>query len=148
MPTKSTYVTYSELFDRMPTEEELNDIVKDLNAFNTVVLTSRLNTMLWHSMWSQNPQDAKSLSNFQRWFAGIIFDDDTQQRIRQKLGAQDPKLRPVCIPLQLLNIIRLALSVAEARDSIARWPPVQSPAASSSSPLPDACRHSASLPST
>jgi hypothetical protein len=117
MPTKSTYVTYNELFDRMPTEEELNDLVKGLNAFNTVVLTSRLNTMLWHSMRSQNPQDVGSLSKFQHWFAGNIFDDDAQHRLRQRLGAQDPKLRPVCIPLQLLNIIRLALSVAEGDEN-------------------------------
>jgi hypothetical protein len=87
-----------------------------LNAFNTVLLTSRLNTMLWHSMLSRNPQDTNSISDFQSWFAGNLFDDDTQQRIRARLGAQDPRLCRVCIPLQLLNIIRLALLTADGDD--------------------------------
>src|ERR1700685_196992 len=116
MPARSGYVTFSELFDRQPTKEELNDTLKGLSAFNTVLLTSRLNTMLWHSMLSQNPQDTNSISDFQSWFAENLFDDDTQQRIRARLGARDPELRRVCIPLQLLNIIRLALSIAEGDD--------------------------------
>src|SRR5260370_10583943 len=111
MPPRSGYVTYSELFDRQPTKQELDDNVKGLSGFNTVLLTARLNTMLWHSMLSQNPQDTNSISDFQSWFAANLFDDDTQQRIRARLGAEDPRLCRVCIPLQLLNIIRLALLI-------------------------------------
>jgi hypothetical protein len=111
------YVTYKELFDRVPTKDELNGIMKGLNAFNTVLLASRLNTMLWHSMLSRNPQDINSLSDFQHWFAGMLFDEDTHQRVSARLGAQSPELRRVCVPLQLLNIIRLALSIAEGDDN-------------------------------
>jgi hypothetical protein len=116
MLARSGYVTYSELFDRQPTKEGLYDILKGLSAFNTVLLTSRLNTMLWHSMLSQNPEDSNSISDFQLWFAGNLFDDDTQQRFKARLGAQDPSLCRVCIPLQLLNITRLALLIAEGDD--------------------------------
>jgi hypothetical protein len=111
------YVTYKELFDHLPTMEELNAIVRGLNAVNTVVLTSRLNTMLWHSMLSRNPQDSNSLSDFQYWFAGMLFDEDTRQRIKARLGAQTTEVRRVCVPLQLLNIIRLALSIAEGDEN-------------------------------
>src|ERR1039457_1188275 len=73
--------------------------------------------MLRHSMWSENPQDANSIENFQRWFALVFFDQDTKQRLESRFGGQNPLRRPVCHPLQLLNIMRLALCVAEGNDS-------------------------------
>jgi hypothetical protein len=117
MPTPSTYFTYRELFDRVSTQDELVSIVKGLNAFNTVLLTSRLNTIFRHSVWSSHPEDSNALNRFQIWFATVFFDTETKQRLEQRFGDQSPTRRPVCHPLQFLNIMRLALSVAEGDES-------------------------------
>jgi hypothetical protein len=117
MPKPATYITFRELFDRLPTKEELNAIIQGLNAFNTALLTSRLNTMFRHSVWTANPQDVNSIENFQRWFAMTFFDRDTKQRLESRLGEKNPLRRPVCHPSQLLNIMRLALRIAEGDDS-------------------------------
>lgn len=113
MPKPATYFTFRELFDRLPTKEELVSTVKGLNAFNTVLLTARLNAMFRHSTWTKNPQDVNALETFQYWFAAAFLDTETKQRLESRFGAQNPARRPVFHPLQSLNVMRLALSLAE-----------------------------------
>jgi hypothetical protein len=110
-------LTYSELFDRVPTKEELGSLVKGLNAFNTAVLTARLCAMFRHSAWSRHPQDKKALEKFQYWFATAILDQETKERLELRFGAENPARRPVFHPLQFLNVMRLALLQAEGDDS-------------------------------
>ncbi len=117
MTTPSTYFTYRELFDRAPTQDELVGIMKGLNAFRTVLLTSRLNTIFRHSVWSSHPEDSTAPERFQIWFATVFFDEETKQRLEPRFGDQNPTRRPVCHPLQFLNIMRLALCVAEGNES-------------------------------
>src|SRR5580704_423340 len=117
MPKPATYFTFRELFDRLPTKEELVSIVKGLNAFNTVLLTARLSTMFRHSTWSKNPQDAKALEKFQYWFAAAFLDTETKQRLEARFGAENPARRPVFHPLQSLNVMRLALALADGDES-------------------------------
>jgi hypothetical protein len=119
MPKPATYLTYRELFDRLPTKQELVNVIKGLNAFNTVLLTARLSAMFRHSTWSQNPLDEKALEKFQCWFAATFLDMETKQRLESRFGAQNPARRPVFHPLQSLNLMRLALALAEG-DEIAR----------------------------
>jgi hypothetical protein len=107
------YFTYRELFDVLPTKEELSALIKSLNAFNTVLLTARMSAMFRHATWSQHPQDAKALEQFQYWFAAAFLDLDTKRRVESRFGAQNPAERPVFHPLQSLNVMRLALSLAE-----------------------------------
>ena len=113
MPKPAAYITYRELFDRMPTKEELGSIIKSMNAFHTVLLTARLSAMFRHATWSDHPQDAKALERFQYWFAAAFLDTDTKQRLESRLGPQNPARRPVFHPLQFLNIMRLALALAD-----------------------------------
>lgn len=117
MPGLATYFTYRELFDRLPAKEELEGIIKGLNAFNTVLLTARLNTMLRHATLSQNPQDTKAYENFQFWFAAVFLDLDTKQRLEARFGDQNLTRRPVFHPMQFLNIIRLALDLANGDEN-------------------------------
>jgi len=117
MLKRATYFTYRELFDRLPTKEELDGIIKGLNAFNTVLLTARLNTMLRHATWSRNPQDKKAFENFQLWFAAAFLDMDTKQRLESRFGNQDLTRRPVFHPMQFLNIMRLALDLADGDEN-------------------------------
>jgi hypothetical protein len=105
MPVAKVYITYSELYDRRPTAEEMHALLKGLNAFHTVVFLSRICTMLRHAALSLNKQDAGS---FQRWFAMVFFDDETKGRIEKRFGSEQADRRPICHPLQLLNMIKLS----------------------------------------
>jgi hypothetical protein len=117
MLKRAMYFTYRELFDRLPTKAELDGIIKGLNAFNTVLLTARLNTMLRHATWSRNPQDKRALENFQLWFAGAFLDVDTKQRLQSRFGQENMTRRPVFHPMQFLNIMLLALALADGDEN-------------------------------
>jgi hypothetical protein len=113
----TTYLTYRELFDRLPTKEELGSMIKGFNGFHTVLLTARLSAMFRHSMWTQNPQDAKAREKFQLWFAATFLDMETKQRLESRFGAQNPAHRPGFHPLQSLNVMRLALALADGDEN-------------------------------
>jgi hypothetical protein len=117
MPKPAPFITYRELFDRLPTKTELVEKIRGLNAFHTVLLTSRLNAMFRHSTWSRNPEDNKAVEKFQYWFAAAILDLETKQRIESRFGEKNPAQRPVFHPLQFLNVMRLALALAEGDES-------------------------------
>jgi hypothetical protein len=110
MPTAKVYITYSELYDRRPSADELCELLRGLNSFHTVVLLLRVSTMLRHAAISPNKQDGES---FQLWFAGAFLDQDTKLRIEGRFGRQNADHRPICHPLQLLNIIKLTLAFSE-----------------------------------
>ena len=109
MPKPATYLTYRELFDRLPTKEELVGIMKNLSAFQTAVFTARLCATYRHATWTKNPQEAKAVEKFQYWFATAIPDKETKVLIETRFGAQNPARRPLFHPLQFLNVMRLAL---------------------------------------
>jgi hypothetical protein len=117
MPKPAAYFTYRELFDRRPTKEELGSIIKGLNGFHTVLLAARLSAMFRHSTWSQHPQDAKAPEKFQYWFAATFLDLETKQRLESRFGEQNPTRRPVFHPLQFMNVIRLALALADGDEN-------------------------------
>lgn len=117
MPKPGTYLTYRELFDRLPTKEELANTIKGLNAFNTVLLTARLSATYRHATWSRHPQDVKAVERFQYWFAAAFFDMNTKLLIEARFGAENPARRPTFHPLQFLNAMRLALALAEGDEN-------------------------------
>lgn len=117
MPKPTPYIRYRELFDRQPTKKELIGIITGLNGFHTVLLTARLSAMFRHATWTQNPQDAKALERFEYWFAAAFLDTDTKQRLELRVGAQNPARRPVFYPLQFLNVMRLALALADGDEN-------------------------------
>jgi hypothetical protein len=114
MPTARIYIRYSDLYDCRPNADQLRELLRGLNAFSTVLLLSRVSTMLRHAALSPNKQDSGSL---QRWFAMAFLDKDTKMRIERRFGSQNAAHRPVCHSLQLLNIIRLALIYSEGDEA-------------------------------
>jgi hypothetical protein len=113
MPTPRAFITYRDLYDRRPSAEELHELLKGLNAFNTVLLLTRLNTMFRHASVSPEKRDSTS---FQMFFGQHFLDTETQQRLQQRFGAQNAVHRPLCYPLQLLALIKLSLVVCEGGD--------------------------------
>lgn len=119
MSRPATYLTYRELYDRVPAQAELLDIIKSLNAFHTALFTARLSATYRHATWTRHPQDTNAVQKFQYWFASAIPDMETKVLIETRFGNQNPARRPLFHPLQFLNILRLSLIVA-AGDENAR----------------------------
>jgi hypothetical protein len=117
MPKPATYFTYGELFDRLPTKEEVGSIIKGLNAFHTVLLAARLNALFRHSMWSGNLLGQKAVEKCQYWFASAFFDLDTKKHLVSRFGEEISARRPVFHPLQILNLMRLTLAQAEGDEN-------------------------------
>jgi hypothetical protein len=46
----AVYITYQELFDRYPAQEELNEVIAGLDALMTTIVAARLNTMIRRSV--------------------------------------------------------------------------------------------------
>lgn len=105
----AVYITYQELFDRYPTQEELNQVIAGLDALKTTIVMARLNTMVRRSVSLEDPNGGL---NFQSWFVKNFFDDETRKRLMDRFGNENPNRRPVCHPIQLLSIMRIALAVA------------------------------------
>jgi hypothetical protein len=103
----AVYITYFELFDRHPSLDELKTIIRELNARETVVSCARLNTMFRSAV----EQGSRAMVEFQAWFTKNFLDSDTRERLMTRFGTADPSGRPVCHPLQLLNIMRQAFIV-------------------------------------
>ncbi len=104
------YITYEELFNRYPTIEELKGIMAGLSSSHTVLLAARLSTMFRHSFSKHDPSEE---FKFQAWFVNNLFDDETKKLLMDRFGNQHPSHRPVCHPLQLLNLTRLALTLGK-----------------------------------
>ena len=109
-------MTYRELFDRIPTNEELAAIMKNLNAFNAALFTARFSATYRHATWSRNPQDANAISKFQYWFASAVLDMETKILLEARFKDQNPARRPLFHPLQFLNVMRLALILSEGSE--------------------------------
>jgi hypothetical protein len=105
----AVYITYQELFDRYPTQEELNQLIAGLDALKTTIVAARLNTMVRRSVSLEDPREGPK---FQSWFVEKFFDDETRKRLMDRFGNENPNRRPVCHPIQLLNIMRIALAIA------------------------------------
>jgi hypothetical protein len=117
MPKPAAYITYRDLFDRAPSKSELDTVITSINAYHTALLTARMSAMFRHAVWSQHPQDTKAMERFQYWFAAGFLDLETKQRLEARFGPQNPARRPVFHPLQFLNVMRLALAIAEGDES-------------------------------
>jgi hypothetical protein len=105
----AVYITYQELFDRHPTQEELNQLISGLDALKTTMVAARLNTMVRRSVSQEDPNGGL---NFQSWFVKEFFDDETRKRLMDRFGNENPNRRPVCHPIQLLSIMRITLAMA------------------------------------
>ena len=84
-----------------------------MNATRTVVIASRLNTMFRRSISLKDP---RQVLNFQSWFVQTFFDDETKKRFVTRFGNENPNQRPVLHPIQLLNIVRVALAVGTGEE--------------------------------
>lgn len=102
------YHLYSELYDRMPTWQEVNDILKPLDRVNTVLLLSRINTHIRHTFQEPTRENVAWLQGF---LLRNVLDEDAFRRMQERFGSERLEDRPLFHPVQILNALRVALRV-------------------------------------
>jgi len=102
------YHLYSELFDRMPTWQEVEDILRPLDRVNTVMLLSRVNVHIRHIL--QEPT-RENLAWLQGFVMRNFLDEDTFRRLQERFSTERLEDRLLFHPLQILNALRVALRV-------------------------------------
>ncbi len=101
------YYLYSELFDRKPALQ-VEDILKPFDRVNTVLLLSRVNVHIRHTL--QEPTRA-NLAWLQGFLLRNFLDEDTFRRLQKRFPNVKLEDRLLFHPVQILNMLRLALRV-------------------------------------
>src|SRR5258708_16216303 len=101
-------MTYSELFDRRASLDEVEEIFAPLNLTQTTVLLSRISTHLRHGFQGRSTEGVAWL---QRFLFHNFTDVETFNRLQSRFAASRFEDRPVFHPLQLLNALQIALRV-------------------------------------
>jgi len=114
MHSVGAYISYSELFDRSPTWTDIVARLEGLNRLHTVMLLSRLNSHLRHSL--QEP-GKKGFGWVQGFLVRNFIDDPTLRTLQEKYPLAKMEDRPIFHPLQILNLLRVALAVCSGDDT-------------------------------
>jgi hypothetical protein len=87
---QAVYITFSELFQRHPSREELVDILKDLSAMTSVMFALRINNIFRFCAGKH----ASEMPKFQIWFAREYLDGDTRGHLLASVGTANASSRP------------------------------------------------------
>jgi hypothetical protein len=104
---KGICFTYSELFDRQPTMEELTEVIKRLPLRHAAFVLSRINLLLRCSM------QEKDQANFGKVQESLVvgpLNDETLGLLKQRFPTARCDERPVFLPQRVLTVLRLAVS--------------------------------------
>jgi hypothetical protein len=106
MMLTATYVTFSELFDRVPTKGELLAVVGTLNRERALLILIRMNMALRHVL----DDDRQRFGRLQAMLAATFCDDETLQRYRTRFAFNRPEEKPLFLPIHCLNVLRLIIT--------------------------------------
>jgi hypothetical protein len=112
-PIAGAYITFSELFDRQPTVEEVTALLKDLSMMDASVLLSRMNLSLRFAMQEQN---RPNFARIQQMLYRDFTDDEIFRRLSERFPNVSPSDRPIFTPIDLLNLLRLVLRYSSGPD--------------------------------
>jgi hypothetical protein len=97
------YFEFRELFDRAPDLAELVAAIQPLDFRETVGLLCQMNA----DFRLRRGRDARA--RLQNELAGSLLDDQTLDRLKERFPNESTADRPIFHPLQILNLIQLAL---------------------------------------
>lgn len=106
-PTFILPITYSDLTDRRPTQEEIDEIVVRLNRHATLFMLSMINSLL-----SFREKESEVANDLQGFLFSNLIDDDLFERAKRRFGKDRMEQRPVFHRQQLLTLMRRVLLVA------------------------------------
>jgi len=100
----AVYINFSELSKRFPERAELTAIVSGLSAMTGTMVALRLNNIFRYC----TGRNAAEMPVFQSWFAENYLSPELRQELISKFGNVNAASRPLCHPLQLLYLAKLA----------------------------------------
>ena len=114
MPIGGAYIRYSELFDRMPSLTDVEEIFAPLNLAHTVLLLARINGHLRLGLQNRSRDD---LTWVQSFLISNFTDEETFRRLQERYPTKRLDERPVFHPLQVLNALQIAFRVSSGSES-------------------------------
>lgn len=99
----AVFVTWKELFDQSPTEDEVLAPIREFNRQSTVVLLSRIGIHLFLDRQRGNRADTLYLQGF---LAANFWDDDVLDRAKQRMPRAQLDARPGFHPQQVLSLVK------------------------------------------
>jgi len=99
----AVFLTWKELFDQSPTEEEVSQVISKLNRESTVVLLSRLGTHLFLDQFRQDTQGTLYLQSF---LVSNFWDPEVLSRAKEKIPKARLDFRRAFHTQQVLTLLK------------------------------------------
>jgi hypothetical protein len=114
MAFRGAFVTYSELFDTMPGQEELLATVRHLSLERAMLILSHVNLTLRHAMDAETDNFGK----LQVMLAETFCDEETKRRFRERFAFKRAEERPLLVPIECLNAMKAVVGEAIELDPV------------------------------
>ena len=100
----AVYFQYREIFDRLPSLEEMVSLIRELDLRDTAGLLCQIS-----ADFRLSKRDKEAVGKVQRDLAGYLLDDDTIERLKKRFGLIHSADRPLFHPFQFLNVLRFVV---------------------------------------
>jgi hypothetical protein len=105
----AVFLTWKDLFDQIPTEDEVLAVIRTFNRQSTIVLLSRIGVHLFVDQFRQNASETISLQGF---LISNFLDLDILNRWKNKMPNAHFDFHRAFHPQQILTMIKLAVLYA------------------------------------
>jgi hypothetical protein len=109
------YITYSDLFDRMPSWEEIIASIQTLPMLTSAVTLMRMNMVLRFALQEHN---RPNFGRLQQVMFKDFTDDNTFRRLQERFPTVLTERRPLFVPLTVLNVLRLVLAYSRESEPL------------------------------
>ena len=106
MSAVGAYITYSELFDRRPTWDEVTSLLKELPVLDALANIARINLSLRYALQEHN---RPNWGRLQQTLVAHFVNDDTFKRLQERFAHVSTDDRPIFLPVNVLNLAKLVL---------------------------------------
>ncbi|MGA9681321.1 MAG: hypothetical protein WBQ74_05855 [Candidatus Sulfotelmatobacter sp.] len=109
------YITYSNLFDRIPSWDEIIALIKGLPMLTAAATLMRMNMALRFALQEPN---RPNFGRLQQVMVNDFTDDETYRRLQERFTSVLTDERPIFLPLADLNVLRLVLTYSREGDPL------------------------------
>jgi hypothetical protein len=102
----AVFLTWKELFDQSPTEEEVSEVIHEFNRESTVVLLSRMGIHLFLDRFRANKSETIYLQGF---LISNFLDSEVLKRWKERMPTAQIDFRRAFHPQQILTALKLAV---------------------------------------
>jgi hypothetical protein len=111
---RGAFITYSELFDTTPDQQELLGTVRQLSLERAMLILSHVNLTLRHAMDAQT----ENFGKLQVMLAQTFCDDETRRRLKERFAFKQAEERPLFVSIECLNAMRAVVGEANEIDPV------------------------------